>query len=141
VQAPHILAIGTANPLQRFTQEEVFRMAGYSSQRILEIFLNSDIDSRCLYIDPRHFSRNETPDQLNQRYLRGAMETGCLAVQRCLESAGLSSREAPWAPNAGVRPAPGGLGAKFLLKEQVSKTRWAGMLLVAAGVALVCAAR
>jgi drug/metabolite transporter (DMT)-like permease len=35
----------------------------------------------------------------------------------------------------------GVLGAKLLLKERVSKGRWAGMLLVAAGVALVCAAR
>jgi drug/metabolite transporter (DMT)-like permease len=35
----------------------------------------------------------------------------------------------------------GALGAKFLLKERVSKARWAGMLLVATGVALVCAAR
>ena len=34
----------------------------------------------------------------------------------------------------------GALGAKVLLKEQVSKTRWAGVLLVAAGVVLVCAA-
>ncbi len=34
----------------------------------------------------------------------------------------------------------GVLGARFLLKERVSKVRWAGVLLVAAGVALVCAA-
>jgi len=93
MQTPHLLAIGTANPLHRFTQEEVFRMAGYSSQRILEIFLNSDIDYRNLYIDPHNFSRDETPDQLNQRYLRGAMETGCRAVHQCLESAGLAPRD------------------------------------------------
>jgi predicted naringenin-chalcone synthase len=68
-------------------------MAGYSSQRILEIFLNSDIDYRNLYIDPHNFSRDETPDQLNQRYLRGAMETGCRAVHQCLESAGLAPRD------------------------------------------------
>lgn len=35
----------------------------------------------------------------------------------------------------------GGFGAKFLLKERVGRARWAGMLLVAGGVALVCAAR
>jgi len=34
----------------------------------------------------------------------------------------------------------GVLGAKLLLKERVSKTRWAGVLLVAGGVVLVCAA-
>jgi drug/metabolite transporter (DMT)-like permease len=52
-----------------------------------------------------------------------------------------------WAEVSFVVPATaanyivGALGAKFLLKEQVSKARWAGMLLVAAGVTLVCAAR
>jgi bacterial/archaeal transporter family protein len=35
----------------------------------------------------------------------------------------------------------GVVGAKVLLKERVSKTRWAGVLLVAAGVVLVCAAQ
>lgn len=50
-----------------------------------------------------------------------------------------------WAEVSFVVPATaanyvaGALGAKFLLKEQVSKARWAGVLLVAAGVALVCA--
>jgi drug/metabolite transporter (DMT)-like permease len=52
-----------------------------------------------------------------------------------------------WAKVSFVVPATatnyiaGALGAKFLLKERVSKARWAGMLLVTAGVALVCAAR
>jgi predicted naringenin-chalcone synthase len=87
---PHIAALGTANPTHRFTQQEVFAMAGYHSQRILEIFLNSDIDYRHLFINPANFSRDETPDQLNERYLRGAMETGCRAVHRCLESARLT---------------------------------------------------
>jgi drug/metabolite transporter (DMT)-like permease len=52
-----------------------------------------------------------------------------------------------WAEVSFVVPATaanyivGAFGAKLLLKEQVSKTRWAGMLLVTVGVALVCAAR
>jgi drug/metabolite transporter (DMT)-like permease len=33
----------------------------------------------------------------------------------------------------------GTLGAKYLLREQISATRWAGVLLVCAGVALVAA--
>jgi predicted naringenin-chalcone synthase len=68
-------------------------MAGYESQRILDIFLNSDIDCRHFYIDPETFSREETPDQLNQRYAQGAMEIGCRAVERCLHSAGLTPRD------------------------------------------------
>jgi drug/metabolite transporter (DMT)-like permease len=52
-----------------------------------------------------------------------------------------------WAEVSFVVPATaanyvvGAFGARFLLKERVSQTRWAGLLLVAAGVALVCAAR
>ena len=52
-----------------------------------------------------------------------------------------------WAQVSFVVPATaanyvvGAVGAKFLLKERVSQARWAGLLLVAAGVALVCAAR
>src|SRR5256712_2740757 len=90
---PRILAIGTANPPHRFTQEEAYRLAGYDSPRILDIFLNSDIDYRHFYVDPERVNRHETPDELNQRYLRGAMETGCRAVQTCLASAGLTARD------------------------------------------------
>ena len=85
-----IVAIGTSTPPHRFTQEEAYRMAGYESQRILEIFLNSDIETRHFYVDPEHVNRYETPDELNQRYLRGALEIGSQAVTRCLDQAGLT---------------------------------------------------
>ena len=93
MSAPRILAVGTANPPRRFSQEEVFRLAGYTSPRILNIFLNSDIDYRHFYIDPATFNPNETAGELNRRYLRGAMETGCRAVEACLHSAGLTPRD------------------------------------------------
>jgi hypothetical protein len=41
-----IQAIGLANPPRRFTQDETFQMAGYTSPRILNIFRNCDIDFR-----------------------------------------------------------------------------------------------
>ncbi len=50
-----------------------------------------------------------------------------------------------WEPISVVIPASalsyvvGTLGAKYLLKEEVSSKRWAGVLLVCAGVALVAA--
>jgi len=90
---PRILAVGTANPPNRFSQQDAYRMAGYESQRVLDVFLNSDIDYRHFYIEPQNFSRDETPDQLHERYLRGAMEIGCRAVERCLRTGGLTPRE------------------------------------------------
>ena len=70
---PGILGIGTANPLVRLTQEESFHAAGYQGQRIRNIFLNSDIDYRHFYLEGTR-NREESSDQLNRRYLRGAMK-------------------------------------------------------------------
>ncbi len=64
-------------------------MAGYTSTRILEIFRNCDIDYRHLHIEAGQ-TRDETASELNSRYFRGAMETGCLAVTACLRSAQLT---------------------------------------------------
>ncbi|HWY59715.1 MAG TPA: hypothetical protein VNZ03_34955, partial [Terriglobales bacterium] len=88
---PRIVAIGTANPPLRLTQEQSFHAAGYQIERVRKMFLNSDIDFRhfCLEGD---FSRGESSDQLNQRYLRGAMKTGCRAITNCLELGGLTAR-------------------------------------------------
>lgn len=43
---PFIQGIGLANPPRRFSQDDTFQMAGYTSPRILEIFRNCDIDYR-----------------------------------------------------------------------------------------------
>jgi polyketide synthase Type III len=81
-----IEAVGLANPPRRFSQDEAFQMAGYTSPRILEIFRNCDIDFRHFYVAPGQLHQ-ETPSEMNQRYLRGAMETGCRAVAACLQAA------------------------------------------------------
>jgi predicted naringenin-chalcone synthase len=92
VSNPRIIAIGTATPPIRLTQEQTFNAAGYRTERIRRMFLNSDIDFRHFYLEG-DFSRGESSDQLNQRYLRGAMKTGCRAITNCLESGGLTLRD------------------------------------------------
>lgn len=84
---PRILGIGKANPPVRMTQEDTFRAAGYHGERIRKIFLNSDIEYRHFYLEGE-LSRQESSDQLNQRYLRGAMKTGCRAILDCVTKAG-----------------------------------------------------
>ena len=84
VNHPRILGIGTANPPIRLTQEQSFHAAGYQGERIRKIFLNSDIDYRHFYLEGAP-NREESSDQLNQRYLRGAMKTGCRAILNCVE--------------------------------------------------------
>jgi 3,5-dihydroxyphenylacetyl-CoA synthase len=92
VNHPRILGIGTANPPDRLTQEQTFHAAGYQSERIRKIFLNSDIDYRHFYLEGAP-NREESSDQLSQRYLRGAMKTGCQAIVNCLKAAGTSVRD------------------------------------------------
>ena len=87
-----ILAIGRATPACRVSQEESFRISRYERDGVRRVFLNSGIDSRHFYFEqePR---LDETSDELNARYLRGAVETGCRAARTCLDVAGLSPRD------------------------------------------------
>jgi drug/metabolite transporter (DMT)-like permease len=81
--------------------------------------------------------------------LRRALQSGWMWLGIALMALAFFSLLAllSWAQVSFVVPATaanyivGAVGAKFLLKERVSQARWAGLLLVAAGVALVCAAR
>jgi predicted naringenin-chalcone synthase len=84
LRSARIEAIGLANPPHPFSQDEAFRIASYTSSRILEIFRNCDIDFRHFYVAPGQ-SRKETPAELNNRYLNSAIETGCRAVAPCLQ--------------------------------------------------------
>jgi predicted naringenin-chalcone synthase len=93
VNNPRIRAIGKANPPLRLSQEETFRLAGYNNPKVRKIFLNSGIDFRHFYLDPENWNRRETSDELNLRYLRGAMHTGCRAVNACLQQAGMTPRD------------------------------------------------
>ncbi len=87
MNSPRILGIGTATPPIRLTQEQSFYAAGYESERIRKIFLNSEIEYRHFYFGGT-LNREETSGQLNERYLSGAVKTGCRAILDCLESAG-----------------------------------------------------
>jgi hypothetical protein len=91
VNSPRILGIGTATPPIRLTQEQRFHAAGYESERIRKIFLNSDTEYRHFYFGGTP-SGEENSDQLNQRYLSGSGENRLpRAILNCLESAGCSS--------------------------------------------------
>src|ERR1700758_3946949 len=83
---PRIIGIGTANPVLRLTQEQSFHAVGYQSERIRKMFLNSYISYRHFYLEG-DLKREESSDQLNQRYLRGAMKTACRAIVNCLATA------------------------------------------------------
>jgi predicted naringenin-chalcone synthase len=84
--------IGTANPPIRLTQEQSVHAAGCDGERIRKIFLNSDIDHRHFYLEGA-LNCGESCDQPNQRYLRGAMKTGCRATLNCVKAAGTTVQD------------------------------------------------
>ncbi len=90
---PRILAVGTANPPARFTQQEALALAGYSDARRRGFFLNSQIEGRYLAIDRDGFRPDESLDALNARFRKSSVELGCQAVLRALQRAGRQPRD------------------------------------------------
>ena len=86
--APKIAAVATATPPWRYDQATVLRMSGYDDPRRMGFFSNSLIETRHLYMDPATFTPDESVDQLNERWRRGAVEVGTAAVARAIERAG-----------------------------------------------------
>ena len=86
--APKIAAVATATPPWRYDQATVLRMSGYDDPRRMGFFRNSLIEARHLYVDPATFTPDESVDQLNDRWRRGAVEVGKDAVARAIEGAG-----------------------------------------------------
>ena len=95
---PAVLAIGTANPDRRYSQEEIYNLLArhsgfYRTDRVRHIFMTSDIDFRHLFFDSESFHADETPDELHERFARGAMEIGTKAVEACLASGKIDSSD------------------------------------------------
>jgi predicted naringenin-chalcone synthase len=88
---PRIAAVATATPAQRFTQAELLRLAGYGDDRRRGFFEASDIASRHLYIDRARFRPDESVDELNDRFRRGALELAERAARAALARAGWSA--------------------------------------------------
>ncbi len=91
--APKIAAVATATPPWRYDQATVLRMSGYDDPRRMGFFNNSLIEARHLYVDPETFTPDESVDQLNARWQRGAVEIATAAVERVIERAGWDRRD------------------------------------------------
>ena len=90
MELPRIAAAATATPTQRFTQAELLAMAGYRDERRRGFFEASDIGGRHLYIDRERFRPDESVDELNDRFRRGALELGEAALRSAARSRGLA---------------------------------------------------
>jgi predicted naringenin-chalcone synthase len=90
---PRIVAVGTANPPNRFSQEELLELAGYRDARRRAFFLNSGIEGRYLAIDRNGFRPTEDVDALQARYRKASVELGCRALLSALAQARREPRD------------------------------------------------
>lgn len=90
---PAILSLGTSLPADRYSQEEIYTMAckyseSYRNPRVRQLFMNSDIDYRHLYLKSDDLKGLETSDELHERFRRGAIDIGTTAITTCLVNGG-----------------------------------------------------
>src|SRR3974377_2451836 len=90
---PQIIAVGSANPPNRFTQDEMLALAGYTDERRRAFFLNSGIDGRNLAIERNTFRPTESLDDLQARFRKSSVDLGCRALLAALSQAGCVPEE------------------------------------------------
>jgi alkylresorcinol/alkylpyrone synthase len=90
---PKVLAVATATPPHFFPQDRLAALAGYADPQRAGFFSRSGIEGRYLYLDPDRVRTDESVDQLNDRFRRGALELGRMAALRCLLRAGWEARD------------------------------------------------
>ena len=87
-----ILSTGVATPLFQVSQQETFAQSGYRDEAIRRIFMRAGIEHRHFYFQ-NGIRIDEDSNELNRRYVRGAIEIGCRAIRKCVDSAGLTERD------------------------------------------------
>ncbi len=87
---PKILAVATATPPHYFSQSRLAELAGYRDPQRSGFFAHSEIEGRYLYLDPGHVRTDESAEELNDRFQKGALELGRAAALACLERVGWS---------------------------------------------------
>jgi alkylresorcinol/alkylpyrone synthase/polyketide synthase Type III len=92
---PRILSVGTANPPDRYRQEDLLERYQVEDPRLRSLFTSSHIRTRHLYLPPAgpNGAPVESQGELLAKHLRGAIEIGPQAVARCLEPMGLTPRD------------------------------------------------
>jgi len=88
--SPRVLAVGTANPVNRYSQREIYDLStrfvpSYRNPRIEQIFMASDIDYRHLSFDIATFSPDETADDLHERFEKHSVLLAKEAAEQSLE--------------------------------------------------------
>lgn len=89
---PRLVEVGTANPENFYTQDEVLNWSGETNPKIQKLFRNSHIETRALYL-PKLVDGvppDESAQSLIDRHLQGALDIGVKAIERALKSGSLA---------------------------------------------------
>ncbi|MCP4265038.1 MAG: type III polyketide synthase [Candidatus Brocadiaceae bacterium] len=90
---PKIISVGTANPPQRYRQEDVVALFKDVPKRVENLFKNCHIENRFLYL-PEPGPDGKIPEESNQelidKHLTGAKEIGKKAIEKCLSESNSS---------------------------------------------------
>lgn len=84
---PRIVALGTSNPCTCYDQTYMADLFVSNSPKIRKLFENSHIKNRYLYLpqpDDNGMIKQEDSFTLQKKHLRGVLEMGCDAINKCL---------------------------------------------------------
>lgn len=92
---PRLVAVGTANPPRRYSQDEVLGLFQETDPKIWALFQGGHIRTRHLYLpEPVNGALpEENSQELIDKHLRGALEIGPQAIEECLGKVGLETRD------------------------------------------------
>lgn len=96
MNVPAILGLATTTPSTCYSQEQLLAYTlPYlgSNPRAAAIFANSGVGSRYLAVGLEYYQDERLTQERNERYMAEAVPLGVLAVQRCLEKAGVGIEE------------------------------------------------
>src|SRR5262245_52854014 len=85
---PRVAAVATASPPYRYTQADLLALSGYDDAQRRGFFERSDIESRFLCIDPAMFHPPEGIDEMQARFVEGALTLSEAAARKALDRAG-----------------------------------------------------
>jgi predicted naringenin-chalcone synthase len=91
---PRILAVGTANPPDRYTQQQILDLYGITDRRISALFRSSHIRQRHLILpdpNPDGSAPEESNQQLLEKHRTTALEIGAGAIRAALDQLSLTA--------------------------------------------------
>ena len=92
---PRILSVGTANPPNRYTQQEILERYRVANPLVRSLFNASHIKTRHLYLPEADDSGRpqESQEALLKKHRKGAMELLPVAIERCLSPLNLDTSD------------------------------------------------